>query len=45
MTRTLNLSLPLMNKITMGNFVTIIRKPDCAGIASAQNYGKISVRV
>ena len=43
--RTLSLPLPLMNQITINNFVTIIRKPDCAGIASAQNYGKISVRV
>jgi len=34
-----------MNQITTYNFVTIGKKPDYAGIASAQNYGKISVRV
>jgi len=45
MTRTLNLPLPLMNQITMDNLVTIIRKPDRAGIVAARNHGKISVRV
>ncbi|KKW09378.1 MAG: hypothetical protein UY44_C0002G0018 [Candidatus Kaiserbacteria bacterium GW2011_GWA2_49_19] len=34
-----------MNKITMDNFATIGEMPNRAGIASAQNYGKLSVWV
>ncbi len=45
MTRTLNLPLPLMNQATMGGFATTGGKPECSGVASAQNYGKLSVRV
>lgn len=45
MTRTLNLPLPLMNEITMDNFVTRKQGQTISGIASALNYGKISVRV
>lgn len=43
MTQTLILPLPLMNKITIYNFLTIVRESDCVGIASAQNHDKISV--
>lgn len=42
---TLNLPLPLMNEITMYNFIAIGKRPDASGIASAQNDGKLSVRV
>ena len=45
MTPTLSLPLPLINQITVYNLVTIRKGPNCAGIASAQNYGKLSVWV
>ncbi|MEK7132647.1 MAG: hypothetical protein AAB830_01215 [Patescibacteria group bacterium] len=45
MTPTLSLPSPLMNQVTMYEVVIIIRTPNCAEIASAQNYGKLSVWV
>lgn len=43
MTPTLSLPLPLMNRITMNNFTSIVTQSDCVRIVSAQNYGKLSV--
>src|SRR3989338_4839410 len=45
MTRTLSLPLPHEYKITMEKITTTVRRFAVHGIASAQNYGKLSVRV
>lgn len=45
MTPTLSLPLPLMNQITISNFVAISGRMEYPEIASAENYGKLSVWV